>query len=125
MIPEELKALNDLDQIVYFRGMVHDGSPGSDVTVRWVAGSRTDWVQVHIQSDGVGKGGDVYSTTNYVSTAEVDCRESRWQTTTVSRNSSNEYYIFLIPVFKNFAGTITKFDGVDGADHMVAMELGR
>lgn len=124
MIPEELRSLADLDQIVYPLGFAHDASAGSTVDIRWRAGSRTDFVRVQVQSTGASKGGHQYSATLYVSRTEVDCRQTRMQTGTVARNGVDEYYVFLAPVFKDGAGNTIVFDGVNGPDQMAVMELG-
>ena len=102
-----------------------DTGAGTDVNVRFVASRATQFVQAQVQSTATSKGGATYSTRNYVSSTRVDCRSNRQQDLTISRNGTNRYYLFLIPVFLEGDGsTYTKFDGDDGADKMAFADLG-
>ena len=95
------------------------------MNVRFVASRATQFVQAQVQSTATSKGGATYSTSNYVSSTRVDCRSNRQQDLTISRNGTNRYYLFLIPVFLEGDGsTYTKFDGDDGADKMAFADLG-
>ena len=114
----------DNQQRVQVMGQKDTGT-GTDVNIRFVASRATQWVQVHVQSTATSKGGATYSTSNYVSTTRVDCRSDRQQDVTVSRNGTNRYYLWLIPVFlEGDESTYTKFDGATGADRMAFVDLG-
>jgi hypothetical protein len=114
----------DNQQRVQVMGQKDTGT-GTDVNIRFVASRATQWVQVHVQSTATSKGGATYSTSNYVSTARVDCRSNRQQDQTIARTGSHQYYLWLIPVFLEGDGsTYTKFDGAAGADRMAFVDLG-
>ena len=114
----------DNQQRVQIMGQKDTGT-GTDVNVRFMASRATQWVQVHVQSTASSKGGATYSTSNYVSTTRVDCRSNRQQDVTVSRNGTNRYYLFLIPVFlEGDESTYSKFDGVTTTDRMAFVDLG-
>ena len=114
----------DNQQRVSIEGQKDTGA-GTDVNVRFVASRATQFVQAQVQSTATSKGGAPYSTSNYVSSTRVDCRSNRQQDLTISRNGTNRYYLFLIPVFLEGDGsTYTKFDGDDGADKMAFADLG-
>ena len=114
----------DNQQRVSIEGQKDTGA-GTDVNVRFVASRATKFVQAQVQSTATSKGGATYSTSNYVSSTRVDCRSNRQQDLTISRNGTNRYYLFLIPVFLEGDGsTYTKFDGDDGADKMAFADLG-
>ena len=114
----------DNQQRVSIEGQKDTGA-GTDVNVRFVASRATQFVQAQVQSTATSKGGATYSTSNYVSSTRVDCRSNRQQDLTISRNGTNRYYLFLIPVFLEGDGsTYTKFDGDDGADKMAFADLG-
>ena len=102
-----------------------DTVTGTDVSGRFMASRARQWVQVQVQSTASSKGGATYSTSNYVSTTRVDCRSNRQQDVTVSRNGTNRYYLFLIPVFlEGDESTYSKFDGVTTTDRMAFVDLG-
>ena len=82
----------DNQQRVQVMGQKDTGA-GTDVNVRFMASRATQWVQVHVQSTASSKGGATYSTSNYVSTARVDCRSDRQQDQTIARNGTNHYYL--------------------------------
>lgn len=81
-------------------------------------------VRVQVQSTDTGKGGATYSTTNFVSSTQVDCRENRQQEVTITRDGTNTYWVWLIPEFEYESGSFTKFDGNDGEDLMAFRYLG-
>ena len=102
-----------------------DTGTGTNVNIRFMASRATQWVQAQVQSTATSKGGASYSTSNYVSSTRVDCRSDRQQDLTISRNGTNHYYLFLIPVFlEGDDSTYTKFDGVTAADRMAFADLG-
>ena len=102
-----------------------DTGTGTDVNIRFMASRATQWVQVHVQSTASSKGGATYSTSNYVSTARVDCRSDRQQDQTIARNGTNHYYLWLIPVFlEGDESTYSKFDGATTTDRMAFVDLG-
>ena len=114
----------DNQQRVQVAGQKDTGA-GTDVNVRLMASRATQWVQVHVQSTAASKGGATYSTSNYVSTARVDCRSDRQQDQTIARNGTNHYYLWLIPVFlEGDESTYSKFDGVTTTDRMAFVDLG-
>ena len=52
-------------------------------------------------------------------------RANRQRDETVTRNGSDHYYMWLIPVFMNADGTYTKFDGEGTTlDQMAFVDLG-
>ena len=119
-----LASIADNQQRVEILGQKDTGT-GTDVDVRFRASRATLYVQVHVQSDAVGKGGADYDAANFMSSSRVDCRSSRLQDQTISRNGTDQYFLFLIPVFlEGDRTTYTKFDGVDGADEMAFLDLG-
>jgi hypothetical protein len=119
-----MESLWDNQQRVQIMGQKDTGT-GTDVNVRFMASRATQWVQVQVQSTASSKGGATYSTSNYVSTTRVDCRSNRQQDVTVSRNGTNRYYLFLIPVFlEGDESTYSKFDGVTTTDRMAFVDLG-
>jgi hypothetical protein len=114
----------DNQQRVFPTGQKDTGT-GTDVNIRFMASRATRWVQVHVQSTASSKGGATYSTSNYISTTRVDCRSNRQQDVTVSRNGTNRYYLWLIPVFlEGDESTYSKFDGVTTTDRMAFIDLG-
>jgi len=130
-LPPELEGLirglgsfADNQQRVQLTGHLDTGA-GTDAKVRLRASRATQYVQAHVQSTATSKGGATYSTSNYISSARVDCRSNRQQDLTIARNGSNQYFLWLIPVFlEGDQSTYTKFDGVTGADHMIFADLG-
>lgn len=70
------------------------------------------------------EGGATYSPLDFLSSAQVDCREDRQQDHTVTRDGVKHYYVWLIPEFGDADGTFTKFDGEDGDDHMAFADVG-
>lgn len=102
-------------------GWRHDGT---DLYLRFRAAYATPWVQAHVQSTDPGEGGATYDTTNYTSTTEVDCRADRVQEIDVPDLPAGRYYIFLVPVQYDGAGTKVLFDGVSGnPDNMAFVDL--
>lgn len=98
---------------------------GDDVIVRFLAARACQFVNVHVQHDGVGGGGAAYDAATFVSETRVDCRENRQQDHTVTRSTADSYYVWLIPEQLNTeSGTYTQFDGDDGADQMAMIDLG-
>lgn len=119
-----LSKMWDFDQRVRVIGQKAQGGAGSDVNVRFLASLHTEHVQQHVQSDAVGEGGADYDAVNYTSTARIDCRTDRQQDITISRNGTNHYYLFLIPVLLE-GGSYLKFDGIDvPEDQMTFIDLG-
>ena len=103
-------------------GWRHDGT---DLHLRFRAAYSTPWVQVHVQSTESGEGGGTYDTVNYTSTTEVDCRADRVQDIDVPDLPYGRYYIFLVPVQEDGAGTKVLFDGEGGnPDNMAFADIG-
>ncbi len=113
----------DNQQRVEILGWKHTGA-GSDVALRYRASRATQYVIEHVQSTGVGLGGATYSTSNRVSRTRVDCRQNRQQDATITRNGTDDYYVWLIPSFEDEPGTYTDMDGADGDDFMAFLYLG-
>ena len=86
----------DNQQRVMYMGHKDQGT-GTDVLLRFMASRGTEYVQVHVQSDASGQGGFSYDADNFISTTQVDCRVKRLQEVTISRNGSDQYWVFLIP----------------------------
>ena len=103
-------------------GVRHDGT---DLHLRFRAALATPWVQVHVQSTDAGEGGAAYDAANYTSSTEVDCRTSRIQNVTVTDLYGTRYYVWLIPVLYDGAGTKILYDGEGTSpDNMVFFDLG-
>jgi len=103
-------------------GWLYDGT---DLHVRFRAALATPWVQVHVQSTQGGEGGATYDTTNYTSTTETDCRSDRLQDVTVTSLLTGRYFVFLVPVQYDAAGTKILYDGEGGnPDNMAFMDIG-
>jgi hypothetical protein len=66
--------------------------------VRFLAPRGVEFVEVHVQHDGAGGGGYNYNNTTYVSRTLADCRADRLQEVTVTKDGTNNYYVWLIPV---------------------------
>jgi len=112
----------DFQQRVKVLG-VKDADSAS-VTIRSLASQATDFVQLHVQTDAAGEGGSTYDTVNYTSTARVDCRAARQQDHVVANDQAGNTYVWLIPVFlEGDQTTYTKYDGVDGDDHMASVTI--
>ena len=94
-----LAASWDNQQRVKYMGHKDQGT-GTDVDLRFLASRATNFVVVHVQSDEAGKGGFNYDSLNFVSQSRVDCRATKLQEVTISRNGSNQYWVFLIPLFE-------------------------
>ena len=92
---------------------------GTNVHLRFRAPGESPFVVCHVQSSATGKGGATYSTTDYVSSTEVDCRASRVQDVSLIHFAHGVYTIFLIPVQYDAAGTRILYDGVNAPDRMV------
>ena len=117
-------SISDNQQRVELTGQKDTGT-GTDVAIRFRSSRATLFVQAQVQSPATSKGGATYSPRRNVSSTRVDCRSNRQQDVTVSRNGTNRYYLWLVPVFLEGDGTTyTKFDGADGADQMVFADLG-
>ena len=113
----------DEQQRVVVLGNRDKGSNTS--AVRFQASRATLYVQVHVQHDGSGGGGVDYSAGTSVSSNRRDMRANRQRDETVTRNGSDHYYMWLIPVFMNADGTYTKFDGEGTTlDQMAFVDLG-
>ncbi len=89
----------DALQCVMYMGHKAQGT-GTDVLLRFLASRATNFVVVHVQSDAVGAGGFDYDRANYVSSTRIDCRATKLQQVTISRNGTNQYWVFLIPLFE-------------------------
>jgi hypothetical protein len=120
VLADHLRASLDSEQRVVVLGQQY---VGNDAKVRFRASASTNFVQLHVQHDGGGAGGATYDDGTFVSSAEVDCRENRQQDVTVTRNGTDHYYAWLIPVQKN-AGDVILFDGVMGPDYATPIDLG-
>jgi len=95
---------------------------GTDLYLRFLA--RTNWVQVHVQSDAVGEGGlAAYDAANYQTTTEVDCRANRLRDVTVTP-AGDRIVVFLIPVEYDGAGTKVLYDGVAADDLSAYTDFG-
>lgn len=119
-----LAAFWDGEQRVQVLGVKDSGVPGATVDLRFKASLSTEYVQKHVQSTGLSKGGQTYSATDYVSSDRISCLTDRQQDTTVPRNGVDRYFIFLVPVLRMPDGTYVKFDGVQREDHMAFANLG-
>jgi len=97
---------------------------GTTLHVRFRAALATPWVQVHVQSTQAGEGGGTYSTTLFTSSTEVDCRANRIQDRTITRVGGVTFYVWLIPVQYDAAGTKVLYNGVGGvSDGMAYLEM--
>lgn len=115
-----LRGLSDLSLMVWPQGWI--GTATGDVVLRFRASEATNFVQVHVQKTGTG--GATYNTSTYVSSTLVDCRSDRRQSVAVARDGTNDYYVWLIPVFTDAAGSVVKMDGVSADDLMATVSLG-
>ena len=97
---------------------------GTSLFIRFRARPAAPHVQRHIQSTVAGQGGATYSTTNYTSSVEVDCRATPQQDATITVTPGETYYIWLIPIQKDGAGATVLYNGVAADDAMVFAELG-
>ncbi len=100
---------------------------GDNVVLRFLAARATQYVRVHIQHDGAGGGGEAYDASIYVSDARVDCRANRQQDTTITRDTSYDYFVWLIPEFlEGDQTTYTRYDGKtgNGEDTMAFVAVG-
>ena len=103
-------------------GLSHSGT---NLYLRFRARPAAPWVQRHLQSTLGGQGGATYSAVNYASSVEVDCRATALQSATIVVTPGNTYYLWLIPIQYDGAGTRILFDGVAVTeDSMVFAELG-
>jgi len=98
-------------------GFIDDGA---NLLVRFRAPLSVGWVQAHVQSTDVGKGGMTYDPAAYESTTLVDCRAERLQDITVVTAPTIRYAIFLIPVQYDAAGTKVLYDGEGGRPDYMA-----
>ena len=113
----------DEQQRVVVLGSRDKGSNTS--AIRFQASRATLYVQVHLQHDGSGGGGVDYNASTSVSSNRRDMRANRQRDETVTRNGTDHYYMWLIPVFMNADGTYTKFDGEGTTlDQMAFVDLG-
>ena len=95
---------------------------GTNLLLRFRAAYTAPWVQVHVQSNGVGGGGMTYDSTTYVSTALVDCRADRLQDRTIAVTPGTRYAVFLVPVQYDGAGLKVMYDGEGGRpDNMASV----
>jgi len=83
-------------------GMRHDGT---NLHVRFRAALSTPWVQVHVQSTAAGEGGGTYDASNYTTSTEVDCRDTRVKDVTVLAVYATRYYVWLVPI--QYDGAVT------------------
>ncbi len=102
---------------------------GDNVALRFRATRATMFVRVHVQHDGSGGGGETYDASTYVSDTRVDCRANRQQDVTITRDTDNDYVVWLIPEFlEGDVGndTYTRYDGEtdEGEDSMAFVALG-
>lgn len=121
-LAELLGSHYDEEQRVYPLGYRDVGSNNS--VIRFRSARACQWVRVHVQHDGGGGGGVNYNASTFASSTQYDQRSERQRDVTVSRDGTNNYYVWLIPEFEESDGTFTKFDGADGDDHMAFMDLG-
>lgn len=118
---QEARAGWDWRQRVEIVGMLGHLTAGGDVRIRFRASRATNYVQVHVQTDAVGEGGDTYDPVNFHSSDRVDCLEDRQQDVTVERNGVDHFYVWLIPVSLDGDGsTFVKYDGEDSDDDFMA-----
>lgn len=85
---------------------------GTNLVLRFRAPYGVGWVVAHVQSSVTG--GMTYDPAVFVSSTEVDCRADRLQTRTIALTSGVSYAVFLVPVQKDGAGTVVRFDGQGG-----------
>jgi len=96
-----------------------DGALAYDIRFR--ASRACQWVRVHVQTSATG--GRDYDAATSVSSTQYDMRSDRQREVEVSGDGALDYYVFLIPEFEDTDGTFTKYDGVDGDDHMAYLSL--
>jgi len=109
----------DEEQRVLLLGVKRAAGSADDWDIRFRASRACEWVTVHVQSDATG--GRDYSAGSSVSSVQYDMRVDRQREVEVAAPSAR--YVFLVPEFEESDGTYTKFDGADGDDHMVLIEL--
>jgi len=103
-------------------GLSHSGT---NLYVRFRARPAAPWIVRHLQSTLAGEGGATYDAVNYASSVEVDCRATPLQSATLVVTPGETYYLWLIPVQYDGAGTRILFDGVAVTeDAMIFAELG-
>ncbi len=113
----------DFQQRVEILGVTGIGT--GSVTVRSKNSEATVFLQLHIQTDQAGEGGATYSASTFRSSVRVDCRAARQQDHPVTRDLGETVYVWIIPVFlQGDQTTYTIYDGVDGEDRMVFIEIG-
>lgn len=121
---QQLHASWDWQQRVAILGLIGQETAGGTVSVRIRASRSTLFVQEHVQTDAGGEGGATYDTVNFKSSTELDCRANRQQDRSITRGGGDHYYVWYIPVFKDAAGNVVRYDGVDGEDFMAFQDLG-
>jgi len=124
LLADQLRAFMDTEQRVTVLGQQYIGN---DVVTRFRASTNTNFVQFHVQHDGGGAGGSTYDDSTFVSSDEIDCRENRQQDKTITRNGTDHYYAWLIPVQKDGAGNVIVYDGGGTParpDYMTPIDLG-
>lgn len=118
---QEARASWDWQQRVEIIGMRGQFTAGGDVTIRFRASRATSYVQVHVQTDAAGEGGDTYDPVNFLSSERVSCLEARQQDYVIERDGVKHFYVWLIPVSLDGDGTtFVKYDGADSADDYAA-----
>ncbi len=123
---QEARSSWDWQQRVGVIGMLGQNTAGGDVRLRFRASRATSYVQVHVQTDALGEGGDTYDPDDFLSSERVSCLEDRQQDIVIERDGVKHYYVWLIPVSLDGDGaTFVKYDGEDSdLDLMAFADLG-
>lgn len=105
-------------------GWTDDGVQ-TDVSLTFRAYRATPYVTVQVQSES--QGGESYDANNYVSRTRYNTIGQKQHSQTISRNDDEKYWVYLVPEVEMppGCGTKTKYDGVDGEDRMVKVDLGK
>lgn len=103
-------------------GLRHDGT---NLHLRFRPMRDIPWVRVHVQSTVAGEGGGTYDASNFTTSTEVECRNVNYKDVVIPDLPTDRYYVWLIPVQKDAAGTVVLYNGVGTSpDHMAFAQLG-
>lgn len=123
--PEVRRSFNVIREELYRREprIVGWRLSGTTLHVRFLAPLTVTHVQAHLQSDAVGEGGADYDAANSNDSTEIDCRENRMQDKSWASLGAARYFLFLVPVQYDGAGTKILFDGTTADDHMAYADM--